>query len=118
LFREGRAATTLLLWLINFMNIYNLYRVVRWLPTIATQLGYYRADQRVDAARRSRSAGPRHVLVDLVHQAMGIHPGADDRFLVAFCEHRGDRPARPCHLWVLVTSCSSPDRASSAASRR
>jgi AAHS family 4-hydroxybenzoate transporter-like MFS transporter len=40
LFREGRATTTVLLWIINFMNIYNLYLLSGWLPTIATQLGY------------------------------------------------------------------------------
>ena len=40
LFREGRAPTTLLLWVINFMNIYNLYLLSGWLPTIAGQLGY------------------------------------------------------------------------------
>ena len=40
LFREGRGGTTLLLWLINFMNIYNLYLLSGWLPTIAGQLGY------------------------------------------------------------------------------
>ena len=40
LFREGRGPTTLLLWLINFMNIYNLYLLSGWLPTIAGQLGY------------------------------------------------------------------------------
>ena len=40
LFSEGRGPTTLLLWLINFMNIYNLYLLSGWLPTIAGQLGY------------------------------------------------------------------------------
>src|SRR5436309_429320 len=37
LFREGRAATTILLWVINFMNIYNLYLLAGWLPTVMTQ---------------------------------------------------------------------------------
>jgi AAHS family 4-hydroxybenzoate transporter-like MFS transporter len=40
LFREGRGPTTILLWIINFMNIYNLYLLSGWLPTIAVQLGY------------------------------------------------------------------------------
>jgi AAHS family 4-hydroxybenzoate transporter-like MFS transporter len=40
LFREGRGTTTILLWVINFMNIYNLYLLSGWLPTVMTQLGY------------------------------------------------------------------------------
>src|SRR5262245_7428117 len=40
LFREGRGVTTILLWVINFMNIYNLYVLSGWLPTVMTQLGY------------------------------------------------------------------------------
>jgi len=40
LFRDGRAATTLLLWIINFMNIYNLYLLSGWLPTMVKELGY------------------------------------------------------------------------------
>ena len=40
LFREGRALGTVLLWVINFMNIFNLYVLSGWMPTVATQLGY------------------------------------------------------------------------------
>jgi AAHS family 4-hydroxybenzoate transporter-like MFS transporter len=40
LFSEGRASTTILLWVINFMNIYNLYLLAGWLPTVIKQLGY------------------------------------------------------------------------------
>jgi MFS transporter, AAHS family, 4-hydroxybenzoate transporter len=40
LFLEGRGGTTILLWVINFMNIYNLYLLAGWLPTVITQLGY------------------------------------------------------------------------------
>jgi AAHS family 4-hydroxybenzoate transporter-like MFS transporter len=40
LFREGRGAATILLWVINFMNIYNLYLLSGWLPTVINQLGY------------------------------------------------------------------------------
>jgi AAHS family 4-hydroxybenzoate transporter-like MFS transporter len=39
LFRGGRARTTLLLWLINFMNLLNLYFLSNWLPTIAKSVG-------------------------------------------------------------------------------
>lgn len=40
LFREGRALGTVLLWVINFMNIFNLYVLSGWMPTVAAQLGY------------------------------------------------------------------------------
>ena len=40
LFREGRAATTLLLWVVNFMNIMMLYSLSNWLPTVVTGMGY------------------------------------------------------------------------------
>ncbi len=40
LFREGRAVGTVLLWVINFMNIFNLYVLSGWMPTVAAQLGY------------------------------------------------------------------------------
>jgi len=39
LFREGRARTTLLLWVVNFMNLLNLYFLSNWLPTIARSAG-------------------------------------------------------------------------------
>ncbi|WP_338822858.1 aromatic acid/H+ symport family MFS transporter [Bradyrhizobium septentrionale] len=40
LFRGGRARTTLLLWIINFMNLLNLYFLSSWLPTIAKSAGF------------------------------------------------------------------------------
>ena len=40
LFREGRALTTLLLWIVNFMNLLNLYSLASWLPTVVTGAGY------------------------------------------------------------------------------
>jgi AAHS family 4-hydroxybenzoate transporter-like MFS transporter len=40
LFRDGRAKTTVLLWVINFMNLINLYFLSSWLPTVARDAGY------------------------------------------------------------------------------
>jgi AAHS family 4-hydroxybenzoate transporter-like MFS transporter len=40
LFYEGRALTTLLLWVVNFMNLLNLYSLASWLPTVVTSAGY------------------------------------------------------------------------------
>ncbi len=39
LFRGGRARGTVLLWVINFMNLLNLYFLANWLPTIAKAAG-------------------------------------------------------------------------------
>ncbi|AIY40438.1 4-hydroxybenzoate transporter [Collimonas arenae] len=39
LFQEGRAKVTILLWIINFMNLVNLYFLSNWLPTIAKDAG-------------------------------------------------------------------------------
>jgi MFS transporter, AAHS family, 4-hydroxybenzoate transporter len=40
LFQEGRAVGTVFLWVINFMNLLNLYFLASWLPTVANQAGY------------------------------------------------------------------------------
>jgi AAHS family 4-hydroxybenzoate transporter-like MFS transporter len=40
LFREGRGVATLLLWVVNFMNLLNLYSLASWLPTVVTGAGY------------------------------------------------------------------------------
>ena len=37
LFSDGRAVGTTLLWIINFMNLLNLYFMASWLPTIVSQ---------------------------------------------------------------------------------
>jgi AAHS family 4-hydroxybenzoate transporter-like MFS transporter len=40
LFHDGRAAATLLLWLVNFMNLLNLYFLSGWLTTVMNNMGY------------------------------------------------------------------------------
>jgi AAHS family 4-hydroxybenzoate transporter-like MFS transporter len=40
LFRDRRATATLLLWVVNFMNLFNLFSLANWLPTVATRAGY------------------------------------------------------------------------------
>jgi AAHS family 4-hydroxybenzoate transporter-like MFS transporter len=40
LFKEGRTPVTLLLWLISFMNLINLYFLSNWLPTLLKDIGY------------------------------------------------------------------------------
>jgi AAHS family 4-hydroxybenzoate transporter-like MFS transporter len=45
LFSEGRALGTVLLWVINFMNLLNLYFLASWLPTIVSSSYTLRASQ-------------------------------------------------------------------------
>jgi MFS transporter, AAHS family, 4-hydroxybenzoate transporter len=40
LFREGRTRTTILLWVLNFMNLLNLYFLSSWIPTVVRDAGY------------------------------------------------------------------------------
>ncbi len=40
LFHEGRATTTILLWIINFMNLLNVFLLASWLPTVMRSAGY------------------------------------------------------------------------------
>lgn len=40
LFREQRAPVTVLLWVINFMNLLNLYSLASWLPTVVRDAGH------------------------------------------------------------------------------
>jgi AAHS family 4-hydroxybenzoate transporter-like MFS transporter len=40
LFREGRSTVTILLWIVYFMNLLNLYSLANWIPTVFTGMGY------------------------------------------------------------------------------
>lgn len=40
LFREGRALATIIFWIVNFMNLLNLYSLASWLPTVVRDAGY------------------------------------------------------------------------------
>jgi AAHS family 4-hydroxybenzoate transporter-like MFS transporter len=40
LFREGRSTVTILLWVVYFMNLLNLYSLSNWIPTVFTGMGY------------------------------------------------------------------------------
>jgi MFS transporter, AAHS family, 4-hydroxybenzoate transporter len=40
LFHDGRALGTVLLWIINFMNLLNLYFLSNWLPTVMREAGF------------------------------------------------------------------------------
>ena len=40
LFRDNRGLVTILLWIVNFMNLLNLYSLSNWLPTVVNGMGY------------------------------------------------------------------------------
>jgi MFS transporter, AAHS family, 4-hydroxybenzoate transporter len=40
LFREGRSGVTVMLWIIQFMNLLNLYFLASWVPTVVRGQGY------------------------------------------------------------------------------
>lgn len=40
LFRDGRAGATLLMWVVNFMNLLSLFTLASWLPTVVRNMGY------------------------------------------------------------------------------
>ena len=40
LFRDGRGVATVLIWVVNFMNLLVLYSISNWLPTVVTAMGY------------------------------------------------------------------------------
>jgi AAHS family 4-hydroxybenzoate transporter-like MFS transporter len=40
LFHDGRGGGTALIWVVNFLNLLNLYFLASWLPTVAQEAGY------------------------------------------------------------------------------
>ena len=40
LFSEGRGKVTILLWIVNFMNLLNLFFLAGWLPTVLSEAGH------------------------------------------------------------------------------
>ncbi len=40
LFREGRTLMTILLWLVSFANLLNLFFLANWLPLLSTRMGF------------------------------------------------------------------------------
>ena len=40
LFHQGRAGGTVLIWVVNFLNLLNLYFLAAWLPTVAAEAGF------------------------------------------------------------------------------
>ena len=77
LFREGRGAVTILLWVVNFMNLLNLYFLASWLPTVVRDARAFDLDR---GARGHDPAGRRHDRdrrARLADRPPGLHSGAD-----------------------------------------
>ncbi len=56
LFRDGRAGVTVLLWLISFMNLINLYFLSNWLPTLIRDARLFHQHGRADRHPRCKWA--------------------------------------------------------------
>ena len=85
----GGRLVTVLLWIVNFMNLLNLYSVSSWLPTVVNGMGY---DQNTSRAGRHGALGrrnDRHVRPGLGHRAFGFHANADGQL------HSGRDSASP-----------------------
>ena len=77
LFRDGRAATTLLFWVVNFMNIMMLYSLSNWLPTVVTGMGYPQQTAVLVGTVLQVGGTDRHVRPGVADRAARLHPGAD-----------------------------------------
>jgi MFS family permease len=93
LFRDGRALGTVLLWIVNFMNLLNLYFLSSWLPTVVRFRIFHfhrRAGWNHGAGRRNHRGAWSWV----VHRAVRFCSSAGDLLCVGVCEHRDDRASR------------------------
>ena len=80
LFSEGRGRVTILLWIIFFCNLLNLFLLSSWLPTLVSDLGIHDPERR---ARRHNLAGrwPDCRICDgCVHEATGSDADPHGRF--------------------------------------
>lgn len=82
LFREGRALGTSVLWIINFMNLLNLYFLSNWLPTVVRDLGYSNSNAiRAGAMVQAGGTAGAFALAWFVHR-LGFVPVLTSCFLL------------------------------------
>ena len=94
LFREGRTATTLLLWVVFFMSLLDIYFLANCLPTVLNDLGAYGVAggaDRLDAADRRRG---RHLRARQRDRPLLV-PRAGGGLSRRGVRSRRHRPARP-----------------------
>ena len=94
LFRDGRGITTVLIWVVNFMNLLVLYSISNWLPTVVTAMGYDAQIAVLDGLVAAVGRHDRHVRPRMAHRTGGIHADADGHFCRGNREHRSHRAAR------------------------
>ena len=101
LFRDGRGIVTLLLWVVNFMNLLVLYSLSNWLPTVVTGMGYTtQTAVLVGTVLQVGGTIGTFGLAWLIARG-GFIPMLTATFAVATVEHRAHWTARP-----LAASCS------------
>ena len=94
LFRDGRGIVTLLLWVVNFMNMLVLYSLSNWLPTVVTGMGYTtQTAVLVGTVLQVGGTIGTFGLAWLIARG-GFIPMLTATFALATVEHRADRPAR------------------------
>ena len=99
---KGARSDTVLLWLINFMNIYNLTCCPAGCRRSRRSSATPRSTSVLDRDDRAGGRDARYVLADVVHRQVGLRSRADHCFLVAFISIALiGQPGLA--LWMLVT---------------
>lgn len=83
LFREGRAAVTVLLWVVNFFNVLAVYFVASWLPTLVRDAGYSTSTAVLVGAAAQTGGAVGTVALGLLQQRVGIVPVLTATFALA-----------------------------------
>lgn len=83
LFRQGRAPGTVLLWIVNFMNVLDAYFVSSWLPTLARDAGFSTSTAVLVGTAVQAGGAIGTVALGLVLQRVGFVPVLTACFAVA-----------------------------------
>jgi len=103
LLRDGRAAGTLLLWVVNFMNVLVAYFVASWLPTVVRDAGHSTSTAVLVGTAVQVGGAIGTVVLGLVVQRLGFAPVLSTCFAVAAaCLAVIGRPGLPLPLLVAV----------------
>ena len=84
LFYGGRGMGTLLLWILNFMNLLNLYFLSSWLPTVVKDAGYSTSTAVLAGTMVQVGGTIASIVLGFLAQRIGFVPVLTAGFLVAF----------------------------------
>jgi AAHS family 4-hydroxybenzoate transporter-like MFS transporter len=83
LFRDGRGVGTLLLWIVNFMNVLDAYFVASWLPTAVRDAGFSTSTAVLVGTAVQTGGAIGTLVLGLVLQRIGFVPVLTTCFAVA-----------------------------------